>query len=223
MKQRSPAILLGAAGLAWLLGQAVLPDMGMRTADRYDAVADATTLEAWSAALLVVAGVLLVLGALATSRALHDVRGRGARLIRLGTAMLALGGLWLVGGRGVFNMTFLRVTNDEVPRDVALTILDDGGGAEFIPLLLTLPCLLLGPCFLAVGLRRAGRAGWLPLAAWVVGIGIFLGTEFTIKVGEIAGVGLAGLALALIGWSASHHPRSTPHAGTAPIATDTGR
>lgn len=126
MKQRSPAILLGAAGLAWLLGQAFLPDMGTRTADRYDAVADATTLQAWSAALLVIAGVLLVLGAFATSRALVDVRDRGARLIPVGAAMLALGGVWLVGGRGVFNMTFLRVTNDEVPRDVALTILDVG-------------------------------------------------------------------------------------------------
>ena len=56
---------------------------------------------------------------------------------------------------------------------------------------------------LALGLRRAGLAGWLPLVAWVVGIGAFLATEFTIKAGEIAGIGLAAVALTLIGWSSA--------------------
>lgn len=200
---RSPLILLGAGGLAWLLGQAVLPDMGLETPDRYDAVVDARGLEALSAALLVVAGCLLVLGALAVARSLAGVRGPGARLIRLGAPMLALGGVWLVAGRAAFNMVFLRVTGDGVPRDVAVRVLDDGGGAEFVPLLITLPCLLLGPVLLAVGLRRAGLAAWWPLVAWVVGIGAFLVTEFTVKAGEVAGIAVAAVALGLIGRASS--------------------
>ena len=64
MKSRSPVILLCAGGLTWLLGQAVLPDMGLQTPERYDAVANARNLEALSAGLLVIAGCLLVLGAL---------------------------------------------------------------------------------------------------------------------------------------------------------------
>jgi hypothetical protein len=203
MKFRSPVILLGAGGLSWLLGQALLPDMGLQTPQRYDAVIDARGLQAWSTGLLVVAGCLLVLGALALSRALVDIRGRGLRLIRVGAPMLALGGVWLVAGRGAFNMVFLRLTTNDVPRDVAIRVLDDGGGAEFIPLLLTLPCLLVGPVLLALGLRRAGLAGWLPLLLWMAGIGVFLTTEFTVKAGEIAGIGTAAGALALIGWSAS--------------------
>lgn len=209
MTFRSPMILLGAGGLAWLLGQALLPDMGLQTPQRYDAVVAARGLEAWSAGLLVVAGCLLVLGALALSRALVDVRGRGSTLIRIGAPMLALGGVWLVAGRAAFNMLFLRVTDDDVPRDVAVRVLDDGGGAEFIPLLLTLPCLLIGPLLLALGLRRAGLGSLLPLVLWVVGIGVFLTTEFTVKAGEIAGILSAAAALAVIGWSASRRATSS--------------
>ena len=204
MKLRPPEVLLGAAGAAWLLGQGLLPDMGADTSARYEAVSAATGREALSAALLVIAGCLLVLGALATHRALHDVRGRGRRLVTVGAAMLALGGVWLVAGRAAFNMTFLRVTDDEVPPEVAIRILDDGGGAEFLPLVLTLPCLLLGPVLLAFGLRRAGMVGWLPLVLWVVGIGTFLATEFASKAGEVTGIAMAALALALGGRAASN-------------------
>lgn len=203
MSSRHPALLLGTAGLAWLCGQAVLPDMGLQTAERYDAVVDARALEAWSAGLLVVAGCLLVLGALTVARALADLSGRGSGLVRIGVPMLALGGVWLVAGRAAFNMVFLRVTDADVPRDVALAMLDDGGGPEFLPLVLTLICLLVGPGLLALGLRRADLAGWTPLVVWVLGTGLFLATEFTVKAGEIVGIGLAALALTLIGRAAS--------------------
>lgn len=227
MKNRAPFLLLAGAGVAWLLGQAVLPDMGLETPERYDAVAAARGLEAWSAGLLVVAGCLLVLGALSLSRALGaylDAGGRGARLLRIGTPLLALGGVWLVAGRAAFNMVFLRVTGPEVPRDTAIRVLDDGGGWEFLPLVLTLPCLLLGPVLLALGLRRAGLTsagvlGWVPLAAWVVGIVVFLGTEFTVKAGEVAGIGLAAVGLALVGWAAGSASRTS---GSAPVAVPEG-
>lgn len=219
MSSRLPLVLLAGGGASWLLGQAVLPDMGTRTAQRYDAVAAAQTAEAWSAALLVVAGCLLVLGALATARATAGLDGRGARLVSLGAGLLALGGIWLVGGRAVFNMLFLRVVDPGVPREVAVGVLDDGGGVEFVPLVLTLPCLLLGPLLLAIGLRRAGLVGWGPLVAWVLGIGVFLGTEFVLKAGEVAGIALAAVALAWIGRTASRLEDTRARTGpTGPTA-----
>jgi len=152
MTNRPPFHLLAAGGFAWLLGQAVLPDMGLETPRRYDAVVADRSLQAWSAGLLVAAGCLLVLGALSLIRSLGsvlDAGGKGTRLLRIGAPMLALGGVWLVAGRAGFNMVFLRVTGPGVPRDTAIRILDDAGGLEFLPLVLTLPCLLVGPVLLA--------------------------------------------------------------------------
>lgn len=70
-------------------------------------------------------------------------------------------------------------------------------------MLLTLPALLLGAVVLGIGLRRARLASWLPLILWAVGIGTFIGTEFTVKGGEIIGIATASLALVLIARAAS--------------------
>lgn len=216
MTKHAPSILLGGAGLSWLAGQAVLPDRGLTTAERYEAVVGSQPAEAWSAALLVVAGCLMVLGAVSTARATSAIGGRGARLTRWGTAMLALGGMWLVGGRAAFNMVFLRVTDDAVPREVALSVLDDPGGFEFLPLVLTLPCLLLGPVLLAVGLRRAEVARWTPLMVWVVGIATFVITEFATKIGEVVGIGLAAAALLMIGLAVARASSDVPGLAAEP-------
>lgn len=211
-----PTIFLAAAGLSWTGGQAVLPDMALDTADRYDLVAAARGAEALSAALLILAGWFLVLGALALARR-PRTEGRGSRLLAVGTGMLAVGGIWLAAGRGVFNMLFLRVTAPAVPRDTAIAILDAPGGVEFAPLLLTLPALVFGPVLLAIGMRRAGRASWLPLILWVVGIGTFLASEFSFKLGEITGIALASVALALLGRAASRPSADEPAATDLPV------
>jgi hypothetical protein len=152
-----------------------------------------------SAALLVLAGVFLVLGSMVACfriSAWNDTRGR--RLMLVGTAITGLGGLWLVGGRAAFNLMFVRVVETErLSRATAIQLLDSSGGAGFVPLVLMLPCLLLGPVLLTVGLKRAGRAGWLPLTAWVVGILTFLGTEFQVKAAETAGIAIASVGLVL--------------------------
>lgn len=190
-------VLFGTAGLAWTIGQAVLPDLGQEWDERYEAVAAARGLEALSAGLLVVAGAALVLGAVSLTR-----RVTRSRLLAAGVALTALGSLWLVGGRAAFNLEFYRATHESVTREAALSYLEAPIGPGFVPLVLMLPALLLGPILLAVGLRRAGLAGWAPLGCWVVGMGTFLATEFTVKAGEIAGIGLAGVALFLIGRTA---------------------
>ena len=191
------AALLGAAGLTWAVAQAVLPDMGLATPDRYDAVAAAPSREALSAALFFAAATLLVLGSLSALRRLPD--GRGHRPLAVGVRMLAVGGIWLAAGRGAFNLEFATLVDASLPRETAIQVLDASSGPAFVPLLLTLPCLLLGPILMAIGVHRAGLAGWLPLALWVVGIGTFVATEFVLKAAETAGIAVAALALALLG------------------------
>ena len=215
-----PLYLLAAAGASWTTGQAVSPDMAMATAERYDLVAAARTAEALSAALLVLAGCLLVLAAVSLARIVPG------RLLAVGTAMLGLGGIWLAAGRGAFNMVFLRATHPDVPRDAGIALLDTPGGIEFAPLLLTLPCLLLGPVLLAIGVRRAGAGAWLPLALWVIGIGTFMASEFTVKAGEVAGIAAASVALVLIGRAmlpaqSSRTTRSGPPAYRPPSTSST--
>lgn len=207
MTRFATTVPLALAGLAWTAGQAVQPDIGLEPAERYDHVVDARALESISGGLLLLAGVLLVVsGLFATRRLVELAPGRGGRLLTIGTTMLALGGIWLAAGRGAFNLNFVRVTSPEINRDTAITILEGEQGIGFVPMLLTLPCLLLGPILLAIGLRRAGLSNWLPLALWVVGIGVFLGTEFTIKAGEIVGIGIAACALAAIGRALDSEP-----------------
>jgi len=199
MRSHTTTIALALSGVAWTAGQALLPDTGLETAERYDRVADARALETLSGGLLLLAGALLVLGALALARRVVAWAPERSRALTLGAALLALGGIWLAAGRAAFNIMFFRLTDPEVDRDAALAALDAPGGVGFVPLVLTLPCLLVGPLLLAVGLRRNGASGWLPLAAWVVGIGVFLGTEFTVKAGEVGGIAVASAALVMIG------------------------
>lgn len=215
MTRHPTAILLALAGSAWTAGQAILPDMALDTADRYDLVAASRTAESWSGALLVVAGVLLVLAALSLARRLPTGPGeRGHRSLAIGTGMLGLGGVWLAAGRGTFNLMFVRLTDPDVPREAALTVLEAPGNAAFAPLLLTLPCLLLGPIVLTVGLRRTGAAGWLPLVVWVVGIAGFIASEFTVKAGEVAGIVLASVGLVMLGAAAGRLSTTTRAART---------
>lgn len=202
------------AGLFWTAAQAIQPDIGLETAERYDHVVDARGLESLSGGLFVVAGALLVLSGLAASRRLAEIApARGGRLLTVGAALVALGGVWLAAGRGAFNLSFVKVTGPDVDPDSALAVLDSAGGTGFVPLVLTLPCLLLGPVLVGVGLRRAGLAGWLPLALWLIGVGTFLATEFTAKAGEIAGIALAAAALALVGRALDTGSAATTPAG----------
>jgi hypothetical protein len=82
-------VLMALAGLAWTAAQAVLPDMGTTIEERYAGVADAPTLQALAAALLFIAGGLLVLANLSAAR--HLPPGRGRRIVTIGLAMTALG------------------------------------------------------------------------------------------------------------------------------------
>jgi hypothetical protein len=115
----------------------------------------------------------------------------------VGVRMTALGGMWLAAGRAMFNLQFLTFTN--IPRETALLLLEASPSPALIPLALTLPCLLLGPVFVGVGIVRARTGSWLIVALWALGIGMFVATEFRIKVTEVAGIAVAAAALTMMG------------------------
>ena len=125
MTRHPTTFLLALASSAWAAGQAIGPDMALDSAERYDLVVAARAAESWSGALLVAAGVLLVLAAVSLSRRLPTATGeRGHRSLMIATGMLGLGGVWLAAGRGAFNLMFVRLTDPEVPRAAALAVLD---------------------------------------------------------------------------------------------------
>jgi hypothetical protein len=200
VNRSSLPVFLLLAGVSWSAGQALLPDMGETWEVRLEAVAAARTAETVSAGLLILAGAFLV--AAAVTAAGRPVIGRGAAAIRVGTALLGVGGVWLAAGRGAFNLLMYRLTDPEVSPEAALAVADADLGVGFVPLLLTLPVLLVAPVVLGIGTWRTGRAGVLApaaLACWVLGTGVFIATEFTVKAGEIAGIALAGAGLVVLG------------------------
>lgn len=218
MRLPLPTVPLVLAGVAWTAGQAVLPDMGTGSADRLAAVAADRPAQALSAALFVIAGGLLVVAAaIAVPRA---PAGRGAGLTRTGLLMIALGGVWLAAGRGAFNVLMYRLTDPAVAGGAAVDVLDADVGPGYLVLVLTLPALLLGPVVLAAGVLRAGAGprGWLALVAWVVGVGAFVVSEFSVKAVEVAGLAVATVALALLGDCLARRPRPTAESAPVPLA-----
>ncbi|WP_346619741.1 hypothetical protein [Blastococcus montanus] len=217
MKRSPLPVLLFLAGAAWTAGQAVLPDMGMEWGPRLAAVAGARPAQALSAGLFVVAGALLVTAAVVAAR--RPLPGRGAGTVRTGLVLLALGGIWLAAGRGAFNLQMYRLTDPAVPAAPAADVLAADIGPGFVPLVLALPALLVAPVVLAAGAWRSGAAGRLPvlaLAAWVLGIGGFMASEFSVKAGEVAGLLVASVGLVLVAVAVSR--AAVPGAG-APAGT----
>ena len=179
-----------AAGGCWTAGQALLPDMGLEWPERFDAVAGARGRESVSTVLLFLAGALLVVSAIGLARAVR----RPGRLATTGIPLLGLGGIWLCAGRAAFNLEFLAATSPEVSREQGLAVLTAPDSPAFAVFPLTLLALLLGPLLLTVAVRRTS---WLPLAAWVLGIACFLGSEFQVKTLEVVGVAVASAGLVL--------------------------
>jgi hypothetical protein len=223
MKRSSVPLLLLLGGAAWTAGQGLLPDMGLEWEARLDAVSGARSAQSLSAALFIVSGALLVAAALATAR--MPAAGRGSTALRIGALLLGLGGIWLAAGRGAFNLQMYRLTDPGVSRDAALAVASADVGPGFLALLPALPALLLGPLVLAIGAWRAGAAGRLPqlaLMCWVLGIGTFIATEFTVKAGEVVGVSVASLGLVLLGSALSRGTVPSPTAGAVGIPAPSG-
>jgi hypothetical protein len=138
-----------------------------------------------SAVLFLVGGVLLVLGSIGLARIAGKTRGR--TLVQAGAALLAIGGLWTVAGRGMFEAIVYALSNANTPE--AARSLDQIGNsaatAIFVPFLLA---LVAGPIVPSLGLGRMGIVSrWLG-AVWFAGLLVFLATE-TSKLGNLVGFG----------------------------------
>lgn len=219
MAHRSLPVLFGTAGISWTAAQTTTPDMGATTDMRLEAVAASPEMQSLSTALLAVAAIFFVLSAI--SLAQIPLHGRGARLIRIGGMMLGIGGIWLAAGRAGFSLSMLQLTSGGVSRESAVAALSADPGIAFLAILPTLPALLLGPVLIGVGIGlHANRlSGWLPLMCWIAGIGIFIPSEFTNKLGEGVGIGLASLALVLASIAVARIGREST--GTTLMASST--
>lgn len=194
--------LMGGA-VAWVVGQALLPDMGLEFEERLPAVAAARGAEELATALLFVAGTLFVVAATALRR--RTSGSARPRLASAGAVALGLGGVWLCAGRAAFNLQMLKATAGGVDPAAGLSVVSASEGLGFAPFPLTLLALLAAPIMLAMAAPGGRHAAWLPLALWVIGIAAFMAGEFTMKPAEIAGITIANIGLVLAG-AAHLHP-----------------
>jgi hypothetical protein len=94
---------------------------------------------------------------------LADEARRGGVLVQVGAALLAIGGLWMVAGRAIFEAIVYALSSTDTTASAQSLdqIGNSAGAAIFIPLLLA---LVAGPIVLSLGLGRMGitTRGWAP-------------------------------------------------------------
>jgi hypothetical protein len=208
---RTGGVLLVAAAPTLLAAELIRSD---HSQERYAAqLADVSAHRApelVSAILFLVGGVLLVLAAIGLSRI--STAGRGGRLVQVGSALIAVGGLWMVAGRGMFEaIIYALAAADTATSARALDQIGNSAGtAIFIPFLLA---LLAAPIVLSLGLGRMGiTSRWLS-AVWFAGLLVFLATE-TSKLGNLVGFGTMMGVLTAIGLAvAATADRGVAYAG----------
>ena len=163
-------------------------------------VAAARGPELIAAALFLLGAILLVPAAIGIATL---ARGRGARLIAIGSVLLGVASIWLATGRAMFSLMLYALTDHGVTRATAVAALDRIGNSGALALLLvTLAALLLAPIVLGLGFWRAGRAPWWLGAVWVFSAVGFLATETT-KLGDVVGFGAMMAVLAALGIAAA--------------------
>ena len=162
-------------------------------------VAAARTPELVSAALFLLAALLLIAAAIGISRLARD---RGGRLIGVGAALLGVSALWLAAGRAVFGLLLYSLTGAGISHPAAVTAITQiGSSGAFGLLFVSLAALLLAPIALSLGLWRAGRAPWWLAAIWVAATVSFLAVE-TSKIGDVLAFGTMMAVLASLGLAA---------------------
>jgi hypothetical protein len=189
--------LFVAAGATWTAAEIVLPDYGTTAAARYQHIAAAPGREGTAGALLAVTAVLFVLAALAAIRRLPA--GRGRRFAAVGVSLLGISGVWFAGGLAAFDVTAVQFTDGKVPASAGQFLIGTDYGLPFLPLDLTLLCLLVGPVVLSIGLIRARRVSALPLVLWVAGLALYIAFEWRHRSAELIAVVTVTAALTLLG------------------------
>jgi len=189
-------VLLGAAAVALLLAQALLPAVPSESADQVAYFAGHRAAATVAAAAFLIAAACLVVGTAAAAGAVVD---RGRTLARIGVVVTGIGALWPAVGRATFDLVMVALTgklHGTAAVDAASAITNS---AALALLLVTLLAFVVGPVLLGLGLWRAGAGSWLPAALWLIGVLVVNATDTSSKVGSVIGMLLAAAALAWIG------------------------
>lgn len=175
-------------------------------------VAAARAPELAAAGLFLLAAILLVPAAIGLATL---ARGRGARLVTVGSVLLGVASIWLAAGRAMFCLMLYTLTGSGVSQQTAVAALDHiGNSGAFGLFLVALASLLLAPIVLGLGLWRAGRAPWWLAGIWVAATVGFLAVE-TSKVGDVLAFGTMMAVLAALGVAAAREPAGAAIPATA--------
>jgi hypothetical protein len=167
LRLRIGAIALATGAGALFAAQSLRPDTGadadaiLRSVQAASGMADVASL------LYLVAAALLVAGSVAVPSAIAS--GRGARLIYVAAALMAVGAVWY--GVEAALMRFVTVLASSADAAAAASQLDrlnaDFGAIALLPW-----CFYMAPLGVAVALRRARLAGAWIIGLWVLGFAV---------------------------------------------------
>lgn len=205
--------LLAGAGVALVAAQAALPVMPDDAAAQVGAIRGHRGAVAASAAAFLIAGALLVM-AVAALNTMAVPRAR--RLTRLGLVLTGLGAAWPIGGRATFNLVMVAITGGADHASAVAATHAITSSAAFTPLLITLAAFALGPIVLTIGLWRAGTVPPWPAVLWLAGVLVVNAAEASSRPVTVAGMLVAGVALAWLGAAAWNTTPADPSA--APMA-----
>ena len=218
VQKSSAAGLFAAAGVGLLAAQALLPTSPADAGGQVAVAAAHRGAELGSAVAFLAAGALLVLGVVAGNR-IELTRGRA--LAKVGLVVTAIGALWPVAGRAVFNAMLVALTGDghSAASVTAMHAIGNSGAfAIFLPALLA---FFVGPVLFALGLRRAGALPIWPAGLWVVGVLTVNAAEDQSRVVAAIGMALVAVALAWIGRGAASVNTSSSDTDGSPASATT--
>jgi len=202
---RRAALALTAAAPVLFAAIVLRPERAGDSAEMFEAVAGARSLELVSSALFVVGAALLAAGAVGAGAL---VRLLSSRLGWTGSLLLAAGAGWFVV-RAFSGLQLYAITDPALPRADALALyVETSGTAGYAIMLPLLLAFIPAPIVLGLALRRLGVVPTAAVATYVAGLAIFLTFE-TDRIGEAVGFALMSAAIGWYGLSLARvlHPQ----------------
>jgi hypothetical protein len=221
---RLTAIALVAAPVAFAAAELLTPDAAQNDAAKSLSTNAHHRGTLLAAAFVGLASAMLLIPAVAG--VLGRIRGRGAALAQLGTALIGYGLLTAHGALDGVNIMFYEMTGPKVDRAAMVTLLDrlQHEHAVAAPLLLGHYAFALGVLLFGIGVWRAGVfARWVGpcLVAWVVSDVVLSGIADEAVAGVVSNA-FAVAAMWTIAWELLRRPSgSSRPGGRTPVAAGT--
>lgn len=215
---RVGALSLVAAAPVLFAADLVRSDHSGSAAHQFTEVAASRTPELVSAALFLLAALLLAVAGFGLA---GSVEGRGGRLANVGSALLCVGALWIGAGRAMYASLLYAVTTPNLRSADAVAVFDKVSSSAAVAIFLpTLLALIVGPFVFGLGLKRAGLVPVYVPVAWLLAAIAFQAVEGR-RLAEAATFGPMMLALAALGLAVARRSSGTrlPIGRVAAIAT----